>query len=97
MEDNKKFRLEDASAEDNKKFAEAFSALLKTFPNLQISTNIVKKPISIKMDDGKVENVFFDSPTLLIQKKVEIVEAEKVTVTEDGAIPSTNKEVNPNA
>lgn len=84
--ENKKFRLIDASDEENKKFAEAFSALLKTFPDLQITTNIVKKMITMKMEDGSMQQLFMDSPTLLIQKKVEIVE---------GAVESTNPEVNP--
>lgn len=89
----KKYKMVDASPEENQKFAEAFSALLKTFPDLSVTTNIVKKSVTIKLDDGKQETVFFDFPTLLIQKKVEIVEAEVVK----DAIPSTNPEVNPNA
>lgn len=74
----KKYKLVDASPEENQKFADAFSALLKSFPDLNVITNIVKKSINVKMDNGQTEIVFFDSPTLLIQKKVEVLETEVV-------------------
>lgn len=70
----KTYKLVDASVEENQKFAESFSELLKNFPELNITANIVKKSVILKMEDGKMETVFFDSPTLLIQKKIEVVE-----------------------
>lgn len=88
---DKKIKLVDASPEENQKFAEAFATLLKTFPDLSVTTNIVKKSMQIKMDNGNTETVFFDSPTLLIQKKIEEVVAEKV----ETGVPSTDPEVNP--
>jgi len=75
----KKYKYEDASQADNDKFASAFAELLKQFPDLSVTTNIVSKSINIKMDDGKMETVYYQSPTLLIQKKIEIAEAEVVS------------------
>lgn len=90
--DERKFKLVDATPEENQKFADEFSALLKKFPELNITTNIVKKSMTIKLEDGKQEIVYVDFPTILIQKKIEIVETE---VTKEESIPSTDPEVNP--
>lgn len=75
----KKFKLVDASLEENQKFAEAFSALLKTFPELSVTTNVVKKMISMKMEDESIQNLYMDFPTLLIQKKIEEVDGEIIS------------------
>jgi len=89
---DKNFKLVDASEVENKEFADAFKELLNKFPHLSVKCNIVKNCLVIKMDDGKMQEIFVDSPTLLIQKKIEEVTAE--VVKEEG-IPSTNPEVNP--
>lgn len=97
MDNTQKFELADASAEDTKAFTEGIDALLAKL-SLGISLVINKKGISVKNDDGKVENVFVDQPTLLIQKKT-LITPEVGTVKDaeviEGSVPSTNPEVNP--
>lgn len=81
MENNKKFRLEDCSKEEMQEFKEGMDELLNKL-SLKLSLVINKKGMQIKLDNGKVETAFIDQPTLLVQKKIEEVEAEVVTPIE---------------
>lgn len=78
---DKQYKLEDASQEEMQKFKDGMDELLNKL-SLNLSLIINKKALSMKMEDGKVDNVFIDQPTLLIQKKVEIAESEIVNPTQ---------------
>ncbi len=85
MEPEKKFKLVDPTKEESDAFGADFQTLLAKYPDLKITTNITKKAVTIRAEDGSVESVFVDFPTVLVQKKEYIEEP----------IPSTNPEVNP--
>lgn len=71
MENKQKFELSDATPEDQKAFSEGMEELLNKL-SLGISLVINKKNVSIKGEDGKVENGFIDQAVLIIQKKTPI-------------------------
>lgn len=86
-----KYKLEDASNEELEVFKKEMDELLAKL-SLNLSLVINKKGISIKLENGTVENIFIDQPTLVIQKKVEIPdtsepEAPKITEVEATVSP----------
>jgi hypothetical protein len=83
-----KYKLSDASNEEQQKFGEGLNKLLEEL-SLAFSVVINKVPIIIKLENGQEKNVFADEPSIIIQHKTELVEVEK------GSIPSNNPEVNP--
>jgi hypothetical protein len=84
---DKKYDLKDSSIEDQKAFKQGLEELL-TKLSLNLSVNIIKVPISIKLEDGTIKNVFADEPTILLQKKVEIAEPEAPKITDVEATPT---------
>ncbi len=71
----KKYKSVDASKEDQEAFGKGLSELLEKL-SLTLNLSIIKKGISIKLDNGALESGFMDSPTLMLQKKIEISEVE---------------------
>lgn len=78
-----KFNLTDCSQEDQLAFKQGLEELLNKL-SLNLSVNIIKSAVGIKLEDGTIKNVFADEPTFLLQKKVAIPdtsepEAPKIT------------------
>ena len=78
---DKKYRIEEASADDQKAFNDGLNKLLAEL-SLTATLAIVKKGIAVKNEKGETENVFGDQPTLILQKRIEEVVAEKTSETE---------------
>lgn len=64
-------KLSDATIEEEQKFSEGLTKLLEEL-SLHLSLTINKVPVTIKLEDGSVKNVFSDEPALVIQHKVEV-------------------------
>ena len=80
---DKKFRVEDATTDDQKAFSEGLNKLL-TELSLTFILVVNKLPLNVKNADGTSKNVFVDEPMLLLQKKIEVSdtsepEAPKIT------------------
>jgi hypothetical protein len=78
---DKKFELKEALPEDQIAFKQGLEELL-TKLTLVFNVNIIKVPVGIKMEDGSIKNVFADEPTIILQKKVEVVEPETPKITD---------------
>ena len=78
---DKKFELKEALIEDQQAFKQGLDELL-TKLSLVFNVNIIKVPVGIKMEDGSVKNVFADEPTIILQKKVEVIEPEASKITD---------------
>lgn len=74
----KKYRYEDASVEDQKAFKEGVDKLLNEL-SLAMDIGITKTRVSSKQEDGQVSVGFVDVPVLILNKKIEEVEAEVVS------------------
>ena len=81
-------KLTDASQEESKKFSEGLTKLLNEL-SLALSLTINKIPVTIKLENGQVKNVFTDEPSLIIQHKMEVELVEKEIVS------PYNKDENP--
>jgi hypothetical protein len=90
-------KLEEATTEDQLAFKTGLEKLLKDL-SLNLTVNIVKVPIGVKLEDGSVKNVFADEPSFLLQKKVEVPdtsepEAPKITDVEETDMTDKNPEL----
>lgn len=87
---DKKFKLSAPSEEEKNKFMIDLNELTKKY---SFYLEVVPKYQRVSQEVGK-SPLFKTCAELLIQKMTEIVEVEKVT---EGAVPSTDPEVNPQA
>lgn len=78
----KKYKLVDASVEDQKAFRDGLNEVLNKL-GLAITQVINKKPVTSKLENGTTETFYVDYPILLIQKKIEEVEAEVIKKDEN--------------
>ena len=83
---NPKYKLSDASPEEQQKFGEGLNKLLNEL-SLALSLTINKVPVSIKLENGQVQNVFSDQPIMVIQHKTEEIVAEVVSPYNKDEIP----------
>ena len=83
--ENKKYVFSDADANDQKAFSEGLEKLL-TELSLGINLVINKIPVTLKSESGNPVNGFMDSPSIVLQKKIEQVEAEKTSETAEPTI-----------
>lgn len=74
----KKYKFVDADANDQVAFKKEMDEVLNKL-SLGLSLAIIKKEVSTKMENGTIETYFVDQPTLIIQKRIEEVEAEIVS------------------
>lgn len=73
---DKKYKLKDPTPEEQEEFRKGLEELLAKL-SLTLTLGINKKGLGIKLENGKMEYGFIDEPSMMIQKKIEIVEVEK--------------------
>ncbi len=81
------FTLKEASATDQQLFKDGLKDLLDKL-ELNLSVNIIKSAVGIKLEDGTIKNVFADEPTFLLQKKVAIPDTSEPKITDVKAEPT---------
>ena len=75
---DKQYKFSPASVEDQKAFDKGMKKLANEL-SLEVSLTINKPVINIKDEDGTSKAGFIDVPSYVLQKKTEIVVAEKTS------------------